>query len=129
MGTFLIFVLATIQIILFGWVFGIERGWEEMHKGAAIRVPSFFKVIFKYVCPTFLLLIFTMWVLKNVFGFDFAKGSGDVSGYVKALFVQPSLVSWLSVSLVIGVGIALAAIISTSAAYRTPHDQRNPNDD
>jgi len=117
-GTFLIFVLATIQIILFGWVFGLEKGWKELHDGAAIRIPGFFKPIFKYVCPAFLLIIFTMWTAKNILGFDFAKGSGGVSGYVKALFIEPDLVSWLCVVLVSGVGIALALLISISPTYK-----------
>ena len=117
-GTFLIFVLATIQIILFGWVFGLERGWKEMHEGAAIRIPGFFKPVFKYVCPAFLLVIFALWLAKNIFGLDFASGAGGVSGYVKALFLEPDLVSWLSVVLVAGVGIALALLISISPTYR-----------
>lgn len=117
-GTFLIFVLATIQIILFGWVFGLERGWKEMHEGAAIRIPGFFKPVFKYICPAFLLVIFALWLAKNIFGLDFASGAGGVSGYVKALFLEPDLVSWLSVVLVAGVGIALALLISISPTYR-----------
>ena len=28
-GTFLIFVLAMVQIICFSWIFGIDRGWKE----------------------------------------------------------------------------------------------------
>ena len=46
-GTFLIFTLATIQIILFGWAFGIDQGWDELHRGADFRVPRFFRA----VCP------------------------------------------------------------------------------
>lgn len=118
-GTFLIFVLATAQIILFGWVFGLKKGWEEMHDGAAIRIPTFFKPIFKFVCPAFLLSIFSMWVAKNIFGIDFSKGSSGVSGYVKALFIEPDLVSWLSVVLIVGVGIAMALLISISPTYKT----------
>jgi SNF family Na+-dependent transporter len=32
-GTFLIFVMAGVQIIYFSWVFGIDRGWKEIHAG------------------------------------------------------------------------------------------------
>jgi len=59
-----------------------------------------------------------MWTAKNILGFDFAKGSGGVSGYVKALFIEPDLVSWLCVVLVSGVGIALALLISISPTYK-----------
>lgn len=119
-GTFLIFVLATIQIIFFGWLFGLEKGWKELHDGAAIRIPSFFKPVFKYVCPAFLLGIFSLWVAKNIFGFDFAKGSGGVSSYVKALFIDHDLVSWLCIVLIAGVAIAMALLISVSPAYKKP---------
>jgi len=48
-GTFLIFVLAMVQIICFSWVFGIDRGWREMHQGAHVRVPPVYRFIMKYV--------------------------------------------------------------------------------
>ena len=33
-GTFFIVLLATIEVILFAWVFGMDRAWDEMHRGA-----------------------------------------------------------------------------------------------
>ena len=57
-GTFLIFVLAMVQIICFSWVFGMERGWKEAHQGAHIRIPGFYKFIMKYVAPLYLLIVF-----------------------------------------------------------------------
>ena len=60
-GTFCLVVFATIEIILFGWVFGMERAWEEIHHGADMRVPAIYKFIIKYVTPVFLLLILGMW--------------------------------------------------------------------
>ena len=65
-GTFLIFVLAMIQIVVFSWVFGIDRGWEEAHRGAQIRIPAFYKPIMKYVTPTYLLLIFAAFCWQNL---------------------------------------------------------------
>jgi hypothetical protein len=47
-----------IQAILYGWIFGIERGDEELHRGAHIRVPFFVQEILKYVTPVYLLAIF-----------------------------------------------------------------------
>lgn len=57
-GTVLIFVLAMIQAIIYGWIFGIERGNEELHRGAHIRVPWFVQLMLKYVTPAYLLAIF-----------------------------------------------------------------------
>lgn len=68
-GTTLIFVLSTVQIIIFGWVFGIDRGFDEAHDGAAIRIPWLFRPIIKYVAPMFLLAIFFMFCWENLPGY------------------------------------------------------------
>ncbi|HWP04037.1 MAG TPA: sodium-dependent transporter [Gemmatimonadaceae bacterium] len=65
-GTFLIFVMAGVQIIFFGWRFGIDRGWREMHSGAAIRVPAFFKFVMKYVAPVYLIVVFLGFCAQNL---------------------------------------------------------------
>ena len=39
-GTFLIFVLATVQIIIFGWVIGIKRGLKMANQGCHFRYPK-----------------------------------------------------------------------------------------
>ncbi len=65
-GTFFIFVMATAQIILFSWVFGIDRGWREIHSGASIQLPSIFKFIMKYVAPLYLLVVFVGFCVQNL---------------------------------------------------------------
>jgi SNF family Na+-dependent transporter len=57
-GTMLLVVLATIQSILYGWVLGIDRGEEEAHHGAHMRIPRFVQWILKYVTPVYLLGLF-----------------------------------------------------------------------
>jgi len=37
----LIFIMATILILVFGWGMGLKKGWEEAHQGAEIRIPRF----------------------------------------------------------------------------------------
>jgi len=65
-GTFLIFVLAMVQIIVFAWIFGIERGWKEAHAGAHIRIPTFFKIVMKYIAPVYLLVVFIAFSVQNL---------------------------------------------------------------
>jgi len=60
-GTFLIVVFATIEVLLFVWVFGMENAWDEIHKGADMRIPSAYKFIIKYITPFFLLVILGAW--------------------------------------------------------------------
>jgi SNF family Na+-dependent transporter len=60
-GTFCLVVFATIEVVLFVWVLGMERAWEEIHHGADMRVPGIYKFIIKYVTPLFLFLILGTW--------------------------------------------------------------------
>jgi SNF family Na+-dependent transporter len=64
-GTYLIFLLAMVQIIYFAWVFGIDRGWRELHQGASIQIPSVFKFVMKYVAPAYLIIVFVGFSLQN----------------------------------------------------------------
>jgi hypothetical protein len=56
-GTFCIFILATVQIICFGWVWGTERGIAELDQGALIKIPRVFLFIMKWVAPIYLLVV------------------------------------------------------------------------
>jgi SNF family Na+-dependent transporter len=57
-GTFALVVFALLESIAFAWVFGIDKGWEEINRGADIKIPHIFKYIIKYVTPVFLLAVF-----------------------------------------------------------------------
>jgi len=65
-GTFLIFIMAGVQIIYFSWVFGIDRGWKEIHNGASIQIPMVFKFIMKYVAPLYLIIVFVGFCVQNL---------------------------------------------------------------
>ena len=56
-GTLGLVVLATVEIVLFCWVFGIHRAWDEINKAADIKVPRFFKYVLQFVAPVMLLVI------------------------------------------------------------------------
>ena len=57
-GTVSLVIFALAEVILFGWVFGIDKGWKELNSGADIKVPGIFKPIIKYVTPLLLLFVF-----------------------------------------------------------------------
>lgn len=57
-GTVSLVVFAFIEIILFSWVFGIDKGWREITEGSDIRVPLFFKFTIKYITPLILGIVF-----------------------------------------------------------------------
>jgi SNF family Na+-dependent transporter len=65
-GTIGLVVFSAIEAVLFSWVYGAERGWKEMHRGAQIRVPRVFFYIIKYVTPVALILVLVGWVYQDV---------------------------------------------------------------
>jgi SNF family Na+-dependent transporter len=64
-GTFGLVVLAIVETILFVWVLGPDRMWSELHEGAAIRIPRFYKYIMTYVTPVFLLVMMAWWTVQD----------------------------------------------------------------
>ncbi|MBN2145170.1 MAG: sodium-dependent transporter [Candidatus Aureabacteria bacterium] len=64
-GTFCLVLFATIETLLFGWVFGMDKAWEEIHHGADLEVPKIYKFIIKYVTPVFLLIILGAWFYQE----------------------------------------------------------------
>ncbi|NQT90101.1 MAG: sodium-dependent transporter [Candidatus Omnitrophica bacterium] len=64
-GTFCLVVFATVETIVFAWIFGIDKAWEQMHHGAMMRIPKVYKYIIKYVTPVFLLLILGFWLVQE----------------------------------------------------------------
>ncbi len=117
-GTFLIFVLSTVQIIIFGWILGIEKGFELAHAGSAIRIPRIFKFIMKYVSPLFLIVVFAMWIATNVFGLNFQTGKAEYSDYIRDLFIEPNTVAWLTICLIGAVAALFAFIAYLNPDYR-----------
>ena len=125
-GTFLIFVLATVQIVIFSWVYGVRRGIEQAEVGAAVRIPKIFIPVMKVATPLFLITIFALWVLVNVFGVNFGGGEPEFSSYVRDLFIEPDPVAWMSVGLVLGFGAFVALLVSQAKAYRRPIKEDEP---
>jgi len=90
-GTVLLFVLAMIQAILYGWIFGIERGHEELHHGAHIRVPWFIQLMLKYVVPVYLLVILVGVCVNDGAGYAKTLSEGGVPLY-SVMFIATILV-------------------------------------
>ncbi|MDD5496055.1 MAG: sodium-dependent transporter [Candidatus Omnitrophica bacterium] len=64
-GTFCLVLFATIETILFVWVFGMEKAWKEIHHGADMEIPVFYKFVIKYITPLFLFLILGFWFYQE----------------------------------------------------------------
>ncbi len=51
-------MFALAEIILFAWVFGMDKGWKEINMGADIKVPKIFRFIIQFVTPLMLGWVF-----------------------------------------------------------------------
>lgn len=60
-GAIALVVFALLEVIVFAWIFGIERGWAEIEKGARLMPARLFKPVLKYVTPAYLIGILGFW--------------------------------------------------------------------
>jgi SNF family Na+-dependent transporter len=84
-GTVALVVFAMAEVLLFGWFFGMDKGWNEITRGAEIKVPSFYKFVIKWITPFFIFVILLAAFIKpnngemsdwyNAFGDLFSTGS------------------------------------------------------
>jgi hypothetical protein len=84
-GTFALVLFATIETVLFSWVFGIDRGWSELQRGAEIHVPAFFRFLMKFVTPVFLLVILFAYIFQPAAGWD---------AYIQAIAQGEPMPAW-----------------------------------
>ncbi|MCX7697492.1 MAG: sodium-dependent transporter [Bacteroidales bacterium] len=56
-GSFTLFIFAAFEAVLFAWFFGYKRGWEEIIRGAEIKIPGIYKYIIGFVTPIILIII------------------------------------------------------------------------
>lgn len=98
-GTVSLVVFALAEIILFAWVFGIDKGWEEITSGADMKVPFVFKFVIKYITPAFILVIFLASLItpeggdwSSIFNGNYKLSSQSIIG--KILHVGETNKSW-----------------------------------
>jgi neurotransmitter:Na+ symporter, NSS family len=81
-GTFGLVVVATIQVMIFMWVFRPERAWRSLHEGADMTIPRVFRFIMTWVTPAYLLVILGWWTATDalpILRLDRAAGGGEVA--------------------------------------------------
>ena len=125
-GTFALVVFALAESIIFAWVFGMDRGWEEITRGADMKVPRIFRFVIRYVTPLFILVVFlgalvqpagswgdAMSGLLSGQGWPFAPSSviGKVFHVGEATYDSHSLVKDLSRLLLLLVFVACGVLV------------------
>ena len=73
-GSFFLIIFALIECILFVWIFGINNAWEEMHHGAELAIPRFYRFVIKYITPAFLIFVLGFWFFQQAVPTFMLKG-------------------------------------------------------
>jgi len=101
-GTLCIFALATLEVVIFGWIFGADAGIAEANHGADLRLPRALSLLIRFVAPAYLLFIMIGFVVQ------------DLPGYVQALLDKP-----VALNTLLGVGLLLGLLmVATRYAER-----------
>lgn len=74
-GTFSLVVFALAEVIIFAWVFGIDKAWAEITRGADIVVPRVFRFVIRFITPVFILVIFLGALIKPMGDWTDAVGT------------------------------------------------------
>lgn len=63
-GTFCLVLCGLIMAFAFAYVFGIDRGWEELTRGADLAIPRVFRFVIRWITPPFILIVFVTALIK-----------------------------------------------------------------
>jgi SNF family Na+-dependent transporter len=102
-GTFALLVFGLAEAIIFAWAFGIDRGWNEITRGARIRVPRIVRPILCYVTPVFLTAVLGGFCLDQL-----RRASSETSASV-----------WLARALMVGIFVVLSVLVAVALREET----------
>jgi SNF family Na+-dependent transporter len=105
-GTFGLVVLAAIELVLFTWVFGIHRAWDEINKAADIQIPIVFKYVLQFVTPLMLFVILGSYFYETL------------PGVLRLDGVDPEAVPWIMRSRLMLLGMLVGVMAIVGYAWR-----------
>jgi SNF family Na+-dependent transporter len=106
-GTFALLLFGFAEAVIFAWIFGMDRGWAEITRGARIRVPPIVRPILQYVTPLFLGLILLGFALDTL---------------PKILSQETGPTIWLARSLMVTLFVAIALLVRVAVRPSTAEE-------
>ncbi len=100
-GTVCLVVFGLLEVGLFAWVFGLERGWREIHHGSEVKLPAVFKGVIGYVTPAYLLFVLGFWLYDN------AKTTISMAGVEAANRPYVLATRWLLIGLFLVLALSM----------------------
>lgn len=64
-GTFGLVIVALSEVIVFAWIYGMDKGWEEINRGSDIKIPRIVYYVIKYVTPLYIGFILIYWTIND----------------------------------------------------------------
>ncbi|MFA7625750.1 MAG: sodium-dependent transporter [Candidatus Kapaibacterium sp.] len=64
-GTFGLVIVALSEVVVFAWIYGMDKGWAEINKGANFKVPKIVYYVIKYITPVYLIFILIYWTIND----------------------------------------------------------------
>ncbi|MEE2707990.1 MAG: sodium-dependent transporter [Gemmatimonadota bacterium] len=104
-GTVGLVVFSLLEVLIYAWIFGMDNAWKEITEGAAIYIPRIFYYIIKYITPSLLIVLLSIWVYQA--GLDLILLRNANPEDVPFLWAARALIGSLGV-----IGIVLVAIVS-----------------
>ena len=118
-GTFCLVVFATVETILFAWVFGMEKAWTELHVASDITIPRIYRFIIKYITPVFLLFILGSWAWEKAASVKEVSGEGSFwRGWILPREVPEENVPYIVGTRLLLAGVFLVLAVLVRAAWR-----------
>jgi neurotransmitter:Na+ symporter, NSS family len=109
-GTFGLVVFAFIEVWIIRLAFGVDNFWGELHQGADLKVPAFFKFVIMWLTPLFLTVLLGWWAVESALPVLMMEG------------VAPENVGAIWLSRLMMLGLLAAGLVLIYVAWkRNPH--------
>jgi len=65
-GTIGVVFFGLVELIIFFWIFGADKAWEEINRGGIIKVPKFYYYVMRFITPLFLTVLLIVWAKEYI---------------------------------------------------------------
>jgi SNF family Na+-dependent transporter len=65
-GTIGVVFFGLVELIIFFWIFGADKAWEEINRGGIIKVPRFYYYVMRFITPLFLTVLLIVWAKEYI---------------------------------------------------------------
>ncbi len=111
-----------IEALFFVFVFGVDKGWAEMHRGARMKLPGCLKFVMKWCTPTFLFLILFSWLVTE--GWKTILMIKAVDGEWEPLY-EGDAFWWVLATRIALLAVFAATCLLVKAAWRSERHRSN----